>query len=295
MVHKKYTHRGDKSYGPYLYENKRVGGKVVTKYVGKGVGENSRKRWFWSILIVVILLAIVLAAIYIVGNSSSPTGRVSLETQILYKPGEPLTGTMKFNLKEGELIPLDSQVLITLANMSTTYKITDLVDSEILTGNYFAENYQLSGSGEGYGVEGTKTVYPTIDFDILISSVGPESAGGVSVSTGNESSGDNTQTTGSTGAGDGTTTSGETAGTETTDTTTEDSPSEDTTSAGTDATTTESAGTTAGSSDTTASDSTTASGESAAASSGDSAGGESAAASSGGDSGGAGLTGGVVT
>lgn len=34
-MHKKYTRKNGKVYGPYLYENKRVRGKVVTRYLGK--------------------------------------------------------------------------------------------------------------------------------------------------------------------------------------------------------------------------------------------------------------------
>ena len=34
VVHKKYTYKDGKRYGPYLYENKRVDGKVVTTYLG---------------------------------------------------------------------------------------------------------------------------------------------------------------------------------------------------------------------------------------------------------------------
>jgi len=35
LVHKKYIKKGGKTFGPYLYETKRVNGKVVTTYVGK--------------------------------------------------------------------------------------------------------------------------------------------------------------------------------------------------------------------------------------------------------------------
>ena len=35
MVHKKYTYKDGKKYGPYLYETKRVDGRVVTTYLGR--------------------------------------------------------------------------------------------------------------------------------------------------------------------------------------------------------------------------------------------------------------------
>src|SRR3989344_2482168 len=43
MVHKKYIKRGDKKYGPYIYETKRVNGRVVTTYLGKE-GEFEKKE-----------------------------------------------------------------------------------------------------------------------------------------------------------------------------------------------------------------------------------------------------------
>ena len=43
MVYKKYTFKHGRKYGPYLYENKRVGEKVVTNYLGRGdVGGKSK-------------------------------------------------------------------------------------------------------------------------------------------------------------------------------------------------------------------------------------------------------------
>jgi len=35
MVYKKYIKRGGKRYGPYLYKNERINGKVVTSYLGQ--------------------------------------------------------------------------------------------------------------------------------------------------------------------------------------------------------------------------------------------------------------------
>lgn len=44
MVHKKYTIKNGKAYGPYLYENKRVNGKVVTRYLGKAEDKKVRRK-----------------------------------------------------------------------------------------------------------------------------------------------------------------------------------------------------------------------------------------------------------
>jgi len=59
MVHKKYIKQGNKVFGPYLYETKRVNGKVVTKYIGKAKESRRNKRKisnFLPYLLIFILL-----------------------------------------------------------------------------------------------------------------------------------------------------------------------------------------------------------------------------------------------
>jgi len=61
-VYKKYIKVNGKSYGPYLYHNKRVGGKVITTYAGKTKSVfKKRKISFlsYAIISVLILLAII--------------------------------------------------------------------------------------------------------------------------------------------------------------------------------------------------------------------------------------------
>ena len=70
MVHKKYIKKGGKKFGPYLYETKRVNGKVVTRYVGKPGDVRKReskitsiRRWEFRQLPTVFIL--VLFAIFL--------------------------------------------------------------------------------------------------------------------------------------------------------------------------------------------------------------------------------------
>ncbi|RMD67585.1 hypothetical protein D6817_01160, partial [Candidatus Pacearchaeota archaeon] len=44
MPFQKYTYKKGKRYGPYWYENKRVGNKVVSVYLGKELPESFRER-----------------------------------------------------------------------------------------------------------------------------------------------------------------------------------------------------------------------------------------------------------
>jgi len=43
MVHKKYIKRGNKVFGPYIYENYRENGVTKTRYLGKGLDKKSKK------------------------------------------------------------------------------------------------------------------------------------------------------------------------------------------------------------------------------------------------------------
>src|SRR3989344_8077523 len=103
MVHKKYSYRDGKKYGPYFYENKRVGEKVVTSYLGKNnpahkvhkFQEGRRKSFFWIwILLGIIAISLMFYLFSPVPVSQSgkisPTGRVTVETQLVYEFGEPI-------------------------------------------------------------------------------------------------------------------------------------------------------------------------------------------------------------
>ena len=161
MVYKKYTSKGGKLYGPYLYENKRVGDKVVTSYIGK----NKNKNVFSYILIAIVLIAFFYFLFFI---SKNPVGRASLELDLVYDVGEPILGEMKFNLKEGEFVPRDAEVVIDYGNQSKTYKLYELIVDAPTNGNFFAENTKISGEGEGFGVLGNKIIYPELSFDLLV-------------------------------------------------------------------------------------------------------------------------------
>jgi len=183
VVHEKYTRKNGKVYGPYLYENKRVNGKVVTKYLGKGknfgvVGEKPSVTDVKPISalgkrkvnpFVFVGLGLVLVLLLFFGLFYSPlTGTVSFDVQSDYQAGENLDGTLVFNLKKGELLPKDSIIVVSLGDQSKEFILSDLVSSDSATGEFFVEDSGLSGSGEGYGVAGTGISYPEIEFDLRI-------------------------------------------------------------------------------------------------------------------------------
>jgi len=163
-VHEKFTKREGKDYGPYLYENKRVGDKVITSYVGK---PKKGKIGIFSFLLILVVLAIL--GLWLFYNYTNVTGRVSLEFETAYKQGEPLDGKISFNIKEGELVPANSDVLIEYDGQTRSFKLSELVNDISVSGEFYTENTVISGSGDGYGIEGSKNIYPEIAFELKIS------------------------------------------------------------------------------------------------------------------------------
>ncbi|MEI6849877.1 MAG: hypothetical protein WCK29_02475, partial [archaeon] len=176
MVYKKFANRDGKKYGPYMYENKRVGEKVVTNYLGKGV---ERKNSV-SLLMFVLLSALIFIGLMVVFINAGPTGRVLMDVGSKYSPGDQVDGIIKFNLKAGELISKDSLIKVSLGGASREFPLSDLVNSQLNSGNFYSEGAIISGSGEGYGVPGTAEVSPTIYFDLRI--IGSSSSSGSSSS-----------------------------------------------------------------------------------------------------------------
>tara|TARA_Y100000034_G_scaffold127402_2_gene180141 strand:- start:55 stop:1911 length:1857 start_codon:yes stop_codon:yes gene_type:complete len=76
MVYKKYITRGGKRYGPYLYENKRVNGRVVTRYLGMGKEDEGKNNYkLFGVLIIISLLTGALFFVYLKQSGSQITGR----------------------------------------------------------------------------------------------------------------------------------------------------------------------------------------------------------------------------
>ena len=160
MVYKRFIQRGEKVYGPYNYQSKKVDGKVVSEYVGKPNVSNHR-RGILAIFIFTLLL--VFAFLFF---QFSPTGNVSLNLNEKYQPGEIIDGILKFSLSPNEFIPADSLVTLNLNNQTHSIQLKDLI-SNPSQGNFKADGTSITGNGAGFG-SGTQKVYPTISFEYKI-------------------------------------------------------------------------------------------------------------------------------
>ncbi|MFH1065732.1 MAG: putative Ig domain-containing protein [Nanoarchaeota archaeon] len=73
MVHKRYVKRGKKVYGPYLYNSKRVGNKVVNEYLGIDKSGEWKKAGLIVSFFVVLLLGIVYAEYGVMSGTTGGT------------------------------------------------------------------------------------------------------------------------------------------------------------------------------------------------------------------------------
>ena len=127
MVYKKYTYKKGKRYGPYLYETKRVNGKIVTTYLGPA------KKFDKSKLILPFVFVGVLLVLFFI-FSGGLTGKVVLDIKDNYDPGDSIVGNFSFILGEEEFIPADSRVILSLVNVSNEMFLYDLVYLTSTTG-----------------------------------------------------------------------------------------------------------------------------------------------------------------
>ena len=197
MVYKKYIKRGGKTYGPYLYHSVKKDGKVTTNYLGRQEGlsenKNKEKNFVKSYKFLIIFLSIVAVALLLnlaLDINLFPTGKVSSDIQGVYVEGQNLKGQVNLILKQGELFPADSQVIIDNAGKIEPYLLSSLIFNEKIFGDFYVEGKNLSGYGEGYGIPGQKEVFSDVLFSFrLVSGVSLDNDSVGNISDGNVSGG----------------------------------------------------------------------------------------------------------
>jgi hypothetical protein len=174
MAYKKYIQRNGKLYGPYLYESKRVDGKVVSEYHGseepkqsKGVKVRDYKKILFLFL-GVFVLGILIYFLATVPNYNKISGKAVFGLDASYVGGEPLEGVLKFSLKEGEFIPASSRVVFENSEKNYSFVLGEVLSESSSEGKYYLENKLVEGEGPGYGYEGEVEVYPEVGFILQI-------------------------------------------------------------------------------------------------------------------------------
>lgn len=172
MVHKKYTYKNGKRFGPYYYETKRVDGNVVTTYLGTSLPHKKIHLSLIKNILLVFAFVLLIASTYFI--SSNLTGNVSLDIDTNYNFGEQINGNLELNLLEGELVPADSIVVVNYGDLSKEFILSDLISNDKIDGDFYAQDVSISGNGLGYGIPGKITEYPTLDFEFLLEEASEE-------------------------------------------------------------------------------------------------------------------------
>jgi hypothetical protein len=166
MVYKKYIKKDGKLYGPYIYQSKRVDGKVVSEYLGVDESKINNKNKI--IFLISIFLIVTFVLLYLFVFNKSFTGKVTLENtnqNIQNSYSLPLS----LVLKEGELIPESSTLILESSNETKKYVLKDIIPKNFSSfGNFYLEKSNLSEEGKGFGIEGENIIYPEITFKLLI-------------------------------------------------------------------------------------------------------------------------------
>ncbi|GIU68268.1 MAG: hypothetical protein KatS3mg001_118 [Candidatus Pacearchaeota archaeon] len=163
MPYKKYIKRGDKIYGPYIYESKRVGDKVITEY--KGPGKKFNINFF---IFLAAFLVIFLVIFFILNKNQGITGRALIDLEAKYQEGKPLEGKLNIKLKEGELLPEDTKISFDNNGKIIEYPLENIISEQKESGNFYIEGAELSGSGLGYGIPGEKKIFPKVYFTLIV-------------------------------------------------------------------------------------------------------------------------------
>ena len=158
MVYKKYIQKNGKLYGPYIYHSKRVGGKVISEY--RGTKKDFQWHKFAFAIIGILVLTFLIYSFFSLKSNSGISGNVILNTA---EEGD----NIDLFLREGELLPASSTVIFETPDNSQEYELSSLVSEETVKGDFYAEGNSLSGTGEGYGTEGGKIIYPTVYFTLI--------------------------------------------------------------------------------------------------------------------------------
>ena len=171
MVYKKFITKNGKTYGPYVYHSRRINGKVVSEY--QGIDEVKPKKNLLPAIFLSIFL--IVAAGFFFFSNYKISGNAILKINGNVINGTLVDGKMSFVLSEGELLPSGSQVVLEHNGSTYTYNLSDLLIGETpSSGNFYLQNSSLSGSGTGFGIPGTKEIFPELSFELQSSNNTPE-------------------------------------------------------------------------------------------------------------------------
>ncbi|MBD3247155.1 hypothetical protein GF378_00870, partial [Candidatus Pacearchaeota archaeon] len=160
MSHKRVVKKRGKTYGPYLYESYRdENGNVKKRYLGKAKKEKKnveQKHFSWGFLFAALIF------LMLIFSGIPFTGRATLSLDNVGNDGNVLTGDFDFVLQQSELIPENTDVLISTPSNDYSYSLKDLINEETTEGDFYISDADVSGYGSGYSASGER--FPLVSF-----------------------------------------------------------------------------------------------------------------------------------
>jgi len=96
------------------------------------------------------------------------SGHSVLDLNANYKQGEILNGKLDISLKNGELLPVDSKLVLENSGNIYEFNLKDIVSEQTSEGDFYITGKDISGSGKGYGKEGNFDFYPEVYFRLNV-------------------------------------------------------------------------------------------------------------------------------
>lgn len=128
-----------------------------------------KKPSFEHYLAIFVLIGLLSSFVFVIFFVQQPlTGKAVLGITTSYLENETLEGQLSLILKPGELVPRDSIINVETAGNIYQYNLSDFVDLDTTAGNFYAEDVILEGSGEGYGIQGTKNIPVDVHFTLKV-------------------------------------------------------------------------------------------------------------------------------
>ena len=79
-----------------------------------------------------------------------------------------LDGILKISLKDGELLPASSKIIFENNEQVYRYDLSEIVFDNLTYGNFYIKGNSFDEEGYGYGIVGTKKIYPDVSFKLAI-------------------------------------------------------------------------------------------------------------------------------
>ncbi len=194
MSHKRVIKRGKKKYGPYIYESYRdKDGKVKKRYLGKEKKSDDDKKARRNVFIMMGFLILILCFVFFSFYSQNligfveqlipretATGHLSLQVDEFSIEDNLISGFLDIKIRDGELIPGTSKIIVEQLNESKEFLLTDFVSLNA-NGTFYVEGEDLTGEGDGYGFIGEREVAPEVFFTLILEDLESEGEAGVQI------------------------------------------------------------------------------------------------------------------